>query len=130
MSKSICLTPRQQKFYDYFLQYQQDNGFFPAPTLAARELREKGIRTSPTTVATVYGTLFVKGAFNGGTPLISTYRARHSAKPVKTVDVSKLTFAEKPKAVKTAKENVLAAALLELLKGNPRYNEFAAALNA
>jgi hypothetical protein len=130
MSQSICLTPKQQKFYNYFVKYHKENGFFPNPTRACAELREDGVKTSVPQVTNMYGTLFVKGAFNGGVPLINTYRARHSAKPVATIDISKLTFADKPKAKPANKQEVVAAALLELLKSSPKFNEIAAALNA
>jgi hypothetical protein len=128
MSQSICLTPRQQQIYSYLVEYQQKNGLFPSPTQASRELCEKGLRVSGPNIYAMYGTLFIKGAFNGGTPLTDTIRARHSAKPVKTVDVSKLTLAPKPKPVAKG-QDALAAALLELLKSSPQFNTFAAALN-
>lgn len=126
---SICLTPRQQKYYNYFLQYHKENGFFPNPTLACRELREAGVKCSVPTVTNMYGTLFIKGSFNGGVPLVNTYRARHSATPIKAVDISKLTFADKPKAkVVQGNDAVLATALLELLKSSPKFNDIAAVL--
>lgn len=127
MSQPICLTNRQQQFYSYFVEYQQQNGLFPNPTQAVRGLRDRGIRCSVSTVTNVYGVLLLKGAFNGGTPLTQTNRARHTARPVKTVDIGKLTFA--PKAKPVVKQDVLAAALLELLKTSPHFNTIAAALN-
>jgi len=127
MSQPICLTNRQQQFYSYFVEYQQKNGLFPNASQAVRDLRTKGIKCSTTSVVNTYGTLLLKGAFNGGTPLVNSYRPRHSAKPVKTVDISKLTLA--PKAQTVPSKDALAAALLELLKSSPQFNTLAAALN-
>lgn len=94
MSK-VCLTPRQQKFFNYFKKFQEENGTFPTASQACRELRAAGVKCSVSTINNEYGVLFLKGAFTGGTPLTQGYRKLHGVenKPmdVKTLDV-------KPKA--------------------------------
>jgi hypothetical protein len=127
MSQSICLTNRQQQFYNYFVEYQKTNGFFPNPSQASRDLRSRGVRCSPPSIYSMYGALFIKGAFNGGTPLTSGNRARHSAKPVKSVDISKMKIEAVAKPVAKG-QDALAAALLELLKSSPQFSTIAAAL--
>lgn len=98
MSK-VCLTPRQQKFFDYFKKYQEQNGTFPTAAQACRDLRAAGVKCSAVTVENLYGVLFLKGAFTGGTPLTQSYRRLHGIDN-KAVDVKTLDL--KPK-IKTPK---------------------------
>lgn len=94
MSK-VCLTPRQQKFFNYFKNYQEENGTFPTASQACRDLRAAGVRCSPNSVNNEYGVLFLKGAFTGGTPLTQGYRKLHGVDN-KPLDLK--TLAVKPKA--------------------------------
>lgn len=96
MSK-VCLTTRQQKFFNYFKKYQEENGTFPTASQACRDLRAAGVRCSPNSVNNEYGVLFLKGAFTGGTPLTQGYRKLHGVEN-KAVDVKTLTVKPKAKA--------------------------------
>lgn len=96
MSK-VCLTPRQQKFFNYFKKYQEENGTFPTPAQATRDLRAAGVKCSAVTVTNEYGVLFLKGAFTGGTPLTQSYRRLHGVDN-KAVDIKTLDLKPKAKA--------------------------------
>jgi hypothetical protein len=86
---NVCLTPKQQKFFDYFKRYQKETGMLPTPSQATRDLRAAGVRCSAPSVSQMYGALFLKGAFTGGTTLTQGYRRLHgidnSAMDVKTL---------------------------------------------
>lgn len=90
---SVCLTDRQQKFYNYFINYYKSNGCFPNPTQTARDMK-----CSCPNAGNMYGVLLLKGAFTNGQPLTNTYKARHSATPIQPVNIAnfKLEVKEKP----------------------------------
>lgn len=102
MSNAVCLTDRQQKFYNYFVNYAKSNGMFPNPTQTGRDMNCK----SPA-AANMYGVLLLKGAFTNGQPLTSTYKARHSATPVTPVNIANFKLEPKPKkkAAKKKQDN-------------------------
>lgn len=113
MSNAVCLTARQQKFYNYFINYYKSNGCFPNPTQAARDMN----CTAPN-IGNMYGVLLLKGAFTNGQPLTSTYKARHSATPIQPVNLANFKMEAKPKAKvnsKTASRKQIAALLVKLL---------------
>lgn len=117
----VCLTDRQQKFYNYFINHYKSNGCFPNPTEAARDMN-----VSSPAVSAMYGTLLLKGVFSNGQPLTSTYKARHNATPVAALDLAKFKFtpkakvkAAKPKAEKpkTIDNQKIATLLFRLMSG-------------
>lgn len=113
MSNSVCLTARQQKFYNYFINYYKSNGSFPNPTQTARDMN-----CSSPNAGNMYGVLLLKGAFTNGQPLTNTYKARHSATPVQPVNLANFKMEAKPKAKvnsKTASRKQIAALLVKLL---------------
>ena len=96
MSK-VCLTPRQQKFFNYFKKFQEENGTFPTASQACRDLRAAGVKCSVSTINNEYGVLFLKGAFTGGTPLTQGYRKLHGVEN-KPMDVKALDVKPKVKS--------------------------------
>lgn len=121
MSNAVCLTARQQKFYNYFINYYKSNGCFPNPTQTARDMNCSGPNAG-----NMYGVLLLKGAFTNGQPLTSTYKARHHATPIQPVNIAnfklepkqKPSNAEKPadkQMDKLKAKRALAKLLLELL---------------
>lgn len=94
---NVCLTQRQQQYFDYFKKYQKDNGVFPTPAQACRDLRSQGIRCAATNIQHMVGTLFLKGAFTGGTPLTAGNKRLHGMNN-KAIDVKTLDIKPKAKA--------------------------------
>lgn len=99
MSNAVCLTARQQKFYNYIINYYKSNGCFPNPTQSARDLN-----VAAPAVANMYGVLLLKGVFTNGQALTVTYRARHSATPIQPVNIANFKLEPKAKAVKAEKK--------------------------
>ncbi len=95
MSK-VCLTPKQQKFFNYFVNYQKENGMLPTPSQATRDLRADGVKCSGGSIYQMYGALFLKGAFTGGSSLTQGYRKLHGVANT-AVDVKALKFQPKAK---------------------------------
>lgn len=83
MSNVVCLTDRQQKFYNYFVNYYKSNGMFPNMSTTSREM---GCNTG--VAAATYGTLLLKGCFTNGQPLTRTNKARHNATPIQPVNLA------------------------------------------
>ena len=117
MSNTVCLTEKQQKFYNYFINYYKSNGSFPTPAQTARDMGG-----TPTNANAIYGALFLKGTFTKGQALTSTYRARHTASAVTALNIADFKLDPKPKAKPAAKvdsKNIsrkqLAALLVKLL---------------
>lgn len=88
----VCLTDKQQKFYNYFINYYKNNGMFPNVTTAARELG-----CSSTAAAAYYGTLLLKGAFTNGQPLTRTNKARHNTTIIQPVNLSNFKLDPPPR---------------------------------
>jgi hypothetical protein len=145
MSK-VCLTAKQERWFNLFVKFHKDNGSLPNPSQATALLRAEGIRASNSSVTHMYGNLFLKGAFGNGQPLTSTLKRIHATNTVDTFDTSKAQFNPKPVVVgraaakakglaalgvqPVAKANPVANALLALLS-DPNINAaFKAALNA
>lgn len=93
MSNAVCLTAKQQKFYNYFVNYAKSNGMFPTPAQAARDLN-----CATPYVNNMYGVLLLKGCFTNGNPLTSTYKARHHATPIQPMNVANFKLDLRPKA--------------------------------
>lgn len=100
MSNAVCLTDKQQKFYNYFVNYAKSNGMFPTPAQAARDLN-----CATPYVNNMYGVLLLKGCFTNGQPLTSTYKARHHATPITPLNIANFKLDPKPKAKPVAKVN-------------------------
>lgn len=114
MSNAVCLTARQQKFYNYFINYYKSNGCFPNPTQAARDMN----CTAPN-IGNMYGVLLLKGVFTNGQPLTDTYKARHSATPIQPVNLANFKMDVKKKAKKPAiGKRQLANLLVKLLSSD------------
>jgi hypothetical protein len=146
MSK-VCLTAKQERWFNLFVKFHKENGSLPNPSQATALLRAEGIRCSSPSITQMYGTLFLKGAFNDGKPLTSTLRRIHATNNVDVFDASKAQFNPKPVVVGraaakakglatlgvkpvAANANPVANALLALLS-DPNINAaFKAALNA
>lgn len=128
---SVCLTARQQKFYNYFVNYAKSNGMFPNPTQTARDMG----CTSPT-AGNMYGVLLLKGCFTNGVPLTSTYKARHNTTPIQPLNIANFKLDPKPKAKpakvnsKTISRKQLATLLVKLLSDDKNANEAIAQLIA
>lgn len=112
MSNAVCLTDRQKKFYNYFVNYAKSNGMFPNPTQTGKDMG----CTSPT-AANMYGVLLLKGAFTNGVPLTSTYKARHHATPIQPLNIAnfKMEVKKKPAKKKPLGRKELADLLVRLL---------------
>lgn len=114
MPNAVCLTARQQKFYNYFINYYKSNGCFPNPTQAARDMN-----CASANAGNMYGVLLLKGVFTNGQPLTNSYKARHSTTPIQPVNIANFKLDIKPKARKAKKaapsKNQLAALLIKLL---------------
>jgi len=111
---SVCLTDRQQKLYNYFVNYAKSNGMFPTPAQTSRDMR-----CSSPTAGNMYGVLLLKGAFTNGVPLTSTYKARHNTTPIQPLNIANFKLDPKPKAAKVNSKTInrkqLAALLVKLL---------------
>lgn len=95
MLNTVALTDRQRMFFNYFKEYQQQHGFFPTPSQAERDLRAQGVKCSAPSIETMFGNLFLKGAFTGGQALSWGNRYRSSATSIPALDISKLNFKAK-----------------------------------
>lgn len=92
MSNTVCLTDRQQKFYNYFINFYKSNGMFPNMTTTAREMGcNAGV------AAATYGTLLLKGCFTDGQPLTRTNKARHTATPIQPVNLANFKLDPPPR---------------------------------
>ena len=111
---NACLTTRQKKFYEYFTTFYKKNGYFPNASQAARDLDSSG-----PSVAAMYGTLFLKGAFTNGQALTDSYAPRHNTVKVEAFNVSGVKFKVQQKQAKprqyTEKQ---VATMLRRLLGN------------
>lgn len=128
MSNSVCLTDRQQKFYNYIINFYKSNGCFPNASQSARDLKwNVGVVTA------AYGTLLLKGVFSNGQPLTVTYKARHSTTPVQSLNLANFKMDPKPAPVKKAAakkpaknkidKQKIALALIKLLSGEDAQKE-------
>jgi len=128
MSNTVCLTSRQQKFYDYFVGFYKKNGAFPNPTEAARDLK-----TSGPSVSAMYGSLLLKGCFTNGQPIVSTRDRKHNTVKVVPLNIAEIKVEFKPRAKPQAKPKqnkevqrrlLIAKLLMDLLgedKGNAEF---------
>jgi hypothetical protein len=132
---NVCLTQKQEKFFKLVQQYHRENGTFPNSSQAVKLLADNGIKAQDGSIKHMYSSLFLKGAFTNGGPLTDSLQAGHVGGGTRSIDVSKMSFTPRnlrkgrTTAVKPAND-AIAAALLELLKSSPRFNEIAAILNA
>ena len=140
MSK-ICLTPKQELYLNVIKQYHKAHGTFPTQTQLITAVRAAGGKAGQSVVQ-MYGTLLLKGAFTNGVVLTDSMNALHTGGNVTPIDIDALQFNPKPitrgrklggkNKPKTSQQetptNVLAAALLELLKSSPQFNTIAAQL--
>jgi hypothetical protein len=116
MSNSVCLTARQQRFYNYILKYHKDNGFFPNPCQMSRDMK-----CNPGVASATYGTLLLKGAFTNGNPHTVSHHRKHNTTKVQPLNIAeiKVEVKAKPKAKKVQKSQVtkqqIAALLMRLL---------------
>ena len=139
MSKKICLTPKQELYFKVIQTYHKANGTFPNNAQLVKAVREAGGKAG-SGASQMYATLFLKGAFTGGTVLTDSLGALHSGGNIQSIDVAILNFTPRalrrgrPAGVKNKtkanKQDAIASALLELLKSSPQFNAIAAALNA
>lgn len=83
---ALCITARQQEVLQYYQSHFKKHGTFPNTCDAVRHLK-----VSSTSVVSIVGALFLKGAFTDGKALTSNYKGSHrKAKP------SKLNLAAPP----------------------------------
>lgn len=76
---ALCITARQQEVLEYYQQHFKKHGTFPNTCDAVRHLK-----VSSTSVVSIVGALFLKGAFTDGKALTSNYKGAHrKAKPSK-----------------------------------------------
>lgn len=111
---SVCLTEKQKKFYNYFINYYKSNGCFPNPTETGRDMN-----CSSPNAANMYGVLLLKGCFTNGQPLTNTYKARHNATPIQPVNIANFKMEAKAKKKEAAKKSLnkrqIASLLVKLL---------------
>jgi hypothetical protein len=82
----VCLTKKQEQFFKFVQNYHKEHGTFPSATQASKLLNKPS-----GSITSLYGSLFVKGAFTATGPLTDTAYERHSG-GVRPFDVSKLKF--------------------------------------
>lgn len=121
MANSVCLTEKQKKFYNYFVNYYKSNGFLPNMSQTARDMK-----VHSGTAAAVYGALLLKGVFTRGQALTRLNRARHNTVSVQALNIADIKVDIKPRERKVAQtvannrpvtNKQLADLLVKLLSG-------------
>lgn len=135
MSKKICLTPKQELYFNVIRDYHKAHGSFPNATQLVKAVREAGGKAG-SGAAQMYATLFLKGAFNGGVVLTDSLNALHSGGNITPLNIANLQFTprglkkgrplgqkNKPKAT-----NAVASAILTLLSESEEFKSILANL--
>lgn len=121
---TVNLTARQQKFFDYFNSYYQQNGAFPTLSQGARDMN-----VNVGTISSVYGALLVKGAFTDGKAIVAGNKARRNTSAVRAVNLAELKIQPKAKLRKTHTPKAIAQAIAKLIaSSDPNGRKLAALL--
>ena len=118
---NVNLTPRQQKFFDYFMNYHAQNGVFPTMSQGSRDLK-----VAPTTICNMYGALLLKGTFTNGKALVSGNRPRRNATDIRAVSVADMKFEAKANLRKRHTSKAIAQQIAKLIaSGDPAAKKLA-----
>lgn len=126
MSNQVCLTARQQKFYEYVVKFYKENGFFPNSSHAAKAL---GIATWNGNA--LYGVLLQKGCFTNGQAIVNGYNRTHNTTQVQPLNIADVRIAnntranlqKQPKQKKASlNRRQIADLLVKLLSGDVKGN--------